>query len=160
MNVAGAATDPNFAGDTRQFGLDQGEPPAMLPRLLMSVLAAFAGSAMILAAIGIYGVMSYSVAQRTREIGVRIALGAESADVLRLVVGRGMALMLGGVVLGLAASLVLSRFLESLLFEVSARDPLMFVLVPIGLAAVALVACYIPARRASRVDPIVALRYE
>ncbi|MCH7825307.1 MAG: hypothetical protein IH849_10930 [Acidobacteria bacterium] len=147
MNVAGAATDPNFAGDTRQFGLDQGEPPAMLPRLLMSVLAAFAGSAMILAAIGIYGVMSYSVAQRTLEIGVRIALGAESADVLRLVVGRGMALMLGGVVLGLASSLVLSRFLESLLFEVSARDPLMFVLVPIGLAAVALVACYIPARR-------------
>ena len=83
-----------------------------------------------------------------------------SLIVLRLVVGRGMALMFGGVVLGLAASLVLSRFLESLLFEVGARDPVTFVLVPVGLAIVALVACYIPARRAARVDPIVALRYE
>ncbi len=131
-----------------------------VPRLLMSVLAVFAGAAMILAAIGIYGVISYGVAQRTREIGVRIALGAKRADVLRLVVGGGMALMSGGIVLGLAASLMLSRFLESLLFEVGARDPVTFVMVPVGLTLVALVACYIPARRAARVDPIVALRYE
>jgi len=131
-----------------------------VPRLLMSVLAAFAGAAMILAAIGIYGVMSYGVAQRIPEIGVRMALGAKSTDVLRLVVGRGMALMFAGIVLGLAASLVLSRFLESLLFEVGAHDPLTFVLVPIILTVVALVACYVPALRASRVDPIVALRYE
>jgi len=131
-----------------------------VPRLLMSVLAAFAGAAMILAAIGIYGVMSYGVAQRIPEIGVRMALGAKSTDVLRLVVGRGMALMFAGIVLGLAASLVLSRFLESLLFEVGAHDPLTFVLVPIVLTVVALVACYVPALRASRVDPIVALQYE
>jgi len=129
-----------------------------VPRLLMSVLAAFAAAAMLLAAIGIYGVMSYNVGQRTQEIGVRIALGADARDVLRMVVGRGMALMLVGVALGLAASLLLSRFLESLLFEISARDPFTFTVVPAALALVALVACYVPAMRASRVDPIVVLR--
>jgi putative ABC transport system permease protein len=129
-----------------------------VPRLLMSVLAAFAAAAMLLAAIGIYGVMSYNVGQRTQEIGVRIALGANARDVLRMVVGRGMALMLGGVALGLGASLLLSRFLESLLFEISARDPFTFTMVPAALALVALVACYVPAMRASRVDPIVVLR--
>ena len=131
-----------------------------VPRLFMSVLAAFAGSAMMLAAIGIYGVMSYSVVQRTREIGVRIALGAEAGDVVRLVVGRGMALMLCGVAIGLVAALAVSRFLDSLLFGVGARDPLTFLLVPIGLIVVAVVACYVPALRACRIDPIIALRYE
>jgi len=129
-----------------------------VPRLLMSVLAAFAGAAMLLAAIGIYGVMSYSVGQRTQEIGVRMALGAETGDVLKLVVGRGLVLMLLGVAIGMAASLLLSRFLESLLFGVSTRDPLTFVVVPVGLMLVALAASYVPALRAARVDPIVALR--
>jgi len=149
LAVAGAATMNDVIAET-----------VAVPRLVMAVLAVFAGSAMLLAAIGIYGVMSYHVGQRTREIGVRIALGADSGSVLRLVVGRGMALMGAGLGVGLVLALVLSRFLESLLFEVSARDPLTFVLVPVVLAAVALLACYLPALRASRVDPIVALRYE
>ena len=129
-------------------------------RLVMALLMGFAGSAMALAAIGIYGVMSYNVEQRTQEIGVRIALDADRSDVLKLVVGKGMWLTLAGVGIGLVASLVLSRFLESLLFEVSATDPWTFVLVPGTLALVSFLASYVPARRASRVDPIVALRYE
>ena len=131
-----------------------------VPRLVMAVLVVFASSAMLLAAIGIYGVMSYHVGQRTQEIGVRLALGADSGSVLRLVVGRGMLLTVAGLVVGLALALALSRFAESLLFEVSARDPLTFVLVPLALVAVAFAACYLPALRAARVDPVVALRSE
>ena len=129
-------------------------------RLSTFLLALFAGLAMLLAAIGIYGVVSYWVSQRTREIGIRTALGAERADILRLVLGRGMLLVGIGVVGGLLASLALTRFLASLLFGVSTHDALTMAAVPVTLGLIALAACYVPARRAARVDPLVALRFE
>jgi len=129
-------------------------------RITMLLLGLFAGLAMVLAGVGIYGVISYSVSQRTHEIGVRMALGAERTDVLWLVVGKGFALTVVGVSAGLAGALALTRFLSSLLFGVRPTDPVIFVGVSLILAAVSLVASYIPARRAARVDPMVALRYE
>jgi putative ABC transport system permease protein len=129
-------------------------------RFNMFLLAILAGLALIMAGAGIYGVMSYSVEQRTHEIGLRLALGAQSRDVLKLVVKRGMTLALMGVALGLGASFALTRLMESLLFGVSATDTVTFALVPLLLMAVALLACYLPARRATKVDPIVALRCE
>jgi predicted permease len=124
------------------------------------LLGVFAAVALALAAVGIYGVIAYAVGQRTREIGIRIALGARRRDIFRLVVGHGMALSLVGVAVGVAASLVLSRFLSSLLYEVSSTDPATFASVVLLLIAVALLACSIPARRATRVDPLNALRHE
>jgi putative ABC transport system permease protein len=129
-------------------------------RLSVILLGLFAALAFMLACVGIYGVISYSVTQRTHEIGVRIALGASTGDILKLVVGQGMRMVAGGLVLGLLASLALTRVMSSLLFNVSATDPATFILVSVLLAAVAFLASYLPARRATRVDPMVALRYE
>jgi putative ABC transport system permease protein len=130
------------------------------PKFLALLLATFSGIALFLAAIGIYGVMAYSVAQRTQEIGVRMALGAQKLHVLRLVFGQGMLMLLIGTVIGVLGAFALTRVMNTLLFEVTATDPLTYAGVIGILTVVALLACYIPARRAAKVDPLVALRYE
>jgi putative ABC transport system permease protein len=130
------------------------------PRFLALLLATFSGIALFLAAIGIYGVMAYSVTQRTQEIGVRMALGARPLHVLRLVFKQGLGMLVIGTLIGLAGAFALTRLMRTLLFEVTATDPLTYVSVIGLLILVALLACYIPARRAAKVDPLVALRYE
>jgi putative ABC transport system permease protein len=129
-------------------------------RITLILLGLFSALALVLAAIGIYGVISYSVAQRTHEIGIRMALGADGGGVLRMILAQGVKIAGAGVVIGLGASFGLTRLMTKLLFSVSAADPLTFAAVAIVLVLVAMLACYIPARRALRVDPIIALRYE
>jgi putative ABC transport system permease protein len=129
-------------------------------RLYMVLLTVFAGAALLLAAVGIYGVMSYSVSQRVNEMGIRIALGAQARDVLMLVMKRGMGVALAGMAIGIAAAFALTRLMSSLLFGVSATDPFAFIAVVATLILVALLACWIPARRATRVDPMTALRID
>ncbi|HXW55044.1 MAG TPA: ABC transporter permease [Candidatus Cybelea sp.] len=129
-------------------------------RFLLLLAGAFAGAALLLATVGIYGLVAHSVGRRTQEIGIRMALGAQRADVLRLVVGEGTRLAGAGVAIGLALSLALTRLISSLLFGITAADPVTFLLVAAVLSAAAILAAYLPARRAMRVDPIVALRYE
>jgi putative ABC transport system permease protein len=130
------------------------------PRFRTWLICIFAALALMLAAVGIYGVMSYSVTQRTNEIGIRVTLGAQSADVFRIIVGEGFRLALVGVGIGFLAALMLTRVLQSFLYGISAFDPLTFSCVAILLTFVGVAAAFFPARRATRVDPIVALRYE
>jgi predicted permease len=129
-------------------------------RFNLVLIGFFAGIALLLATAGVFGVMAYSVSRRTREIGVRVALGARRGDVLAMVLGQGLRTILIGVVIGVAGSLALTRLVQSLLFGVSATDPLTLGFMTLLLTSAALLACYIPARRAARVDPMVALRYE
>jgi ABC-type antimicrobial peptide transport system permease subunit len=141
--------------------MDQVLAGALAPRRLsMILLGVFASLALVLACVGIYGVVSYLVGQRTHEIGVRVALGAQRSDVMRLVLGEGAKLALVGVSAGLAAAFGLTRLMANQLFGVTAHDPLTYAGVAVLLMAVALLACYIPARRAMRLDPVAALRCE
>ena len=174
--VVRTQSDPTqTAGAVRQivFSMDKDQPVAEVrtmeqwlaeslaqARFNTLLLAIFGGVACLLAAIGIYGVMAYAVTQRTNEIGVRMALGAQPQDVLRMVVGQGMKLTLLGVALGIGGAFALTRFLASLLFGVAPTDPVTYAAVALALSVVALAACSVPARRAMRVDPMVALRYE
>jgi ABC-type antimicrobial peptide transport system permease subunit len=138
---------------------EQKEGTLYTERLAATLLTLFGLLALSLAAVGIYGVLSYAVTERTREMGIRLALGASPGDLLRLVVGQGLTLTLTGLVIGVGASIALTRLIAKLLFGVSPTDPLTFVVIPLLLTAVALLAGWIPARRATRVDPLVALRY-
>jgi len=130
------------------------------PRFNMVLLAIFAGLALILASVGIYGVMSYSVTQRTQELGVRMALGAQRRDIFSLVLKQGIILALIGVGIGVAGAIGLSKVLGSVLYGISATDPLTFISVALIMIVVALVACFFPARKATKVDPLTAMRYE
>jgi putative ABC transport system permease protein len=126
----------------------------------MLLLGIFAGIALVLASVGIYGVMNYSVNQRKHEIGIRMAIGAQRSDIMKMIVGQGMLLAAAGVVIGLVAAFFLGRIVEMLLFGVSGRDPMTFIGLPFVLILVSLLASYVPARRATRVDPMIALRAE
>jgi putative ABC transport system permease protein len=129
-------------------------------RFALELLGIFAGVALLLASIGIYGVMAYTFSRRTNEIGIRMAMGAQRGDILRIAVGEGAMIVVFGVTAGLMGSLILTRFLQTMLFDVKPNDPITFAAISGLLAAVTLAACFVPARRATRVDPLVALRHE
>jgi predicted permease len=152
--------DPYIPLSSAKTIVEKMAAPLMPARIAAYVLGAFGILALLLAAIGIYGVMSYAVSTRTQEIGVRVALGAKAADVLKLTIFQGMTLVIVGAVLGIVIALALTKFTRSMLFGLSSADPLTYTTVAVILMFVALLACYIPARRASKIDPIVALRYE
>jgi len=155
-----AAVDPEQAVSNIRTLDDILDEEVVQRRLGATLLTAFAVLALLLASLGIYGILSYFVAQHTPEIGVRLALGASGADILKLVLGRGMTLAFLGVGLGALGSLALTRLMSSLLFGISATDPATFAGAALLLTALALLACYLPARRAVRVDPTIAMRYE
>ena len=141
--------------------MDQLVSDASAERRFQTVLlAVFGGISLFLSLLGLYALMAYSVRQRTAEIGIRMALGAQSRSIVGLILRQGMILWLGGIALGLVCALGVTRWIRSLLFEVQPTDPLTFVAVPIVFCAVAVIACYVPARRATRVDPVISLRYE
>jgi putative ABC transport system permease protein len=152
--------DPNLAVSNVKTMQDVVADSVDQRRATMVLLAIFAGVALVLAAVGIYGVVAYSVTQRTQEIGIRMALGAQQRDVLRMVVGQAALLAIAGVVLGAAGALVFTRWMSDLLFEVPPRDPLTLAGVAAILGLVAVAASYVPGRRAARVDPVIALRAE
>jgi putative ABC transport system permease protein len=151
------SNQPIFDVMTMERRLAESVAPRRFQTLLFGL---FAAVALVIATVGIYGVISYAVSHRTHEIGIRMALGARGADVLRMVIWRGLSLTLVGVALGLMAALALTRVMKSLLFNVSATDPATFALIALLLVGVALIASYIPARRATKVDPLQALRHE
>jgi ABC-type antimicrobial peptide transport system permease subunit len=161
-----AEVDANLPLSNVKTQIEQGDETLRMERLFAKLLTLFGLLAQQLAAIGLFGVMAYAVSQRTREIGIRMALGADRPDVLKMILRQGMTLALIGVVLGLASAYVLTKYLESvldlksMLYGVKVSDPLTYGVIAVGLTLVALMACYIPARRATRVDPMVALRYE
>jgi ABC-type antimicrobial peptide transport system permease subunit len=130
------------------------------PRFYMALLGLFAFISLVLATVGVYGILAFWVTQRTKEIGVHLALGAQQSDVMRIVMGKGFKLTLVGIALGLAGAFILTRVIHSLLYEVSPTDSITFAGLSLLLMSVAILACYIPARRATKVDPMVALRYE
>src|SRR5678815_2319886 len=158
--------DPTLPVTNVKTQVEQADETLRMERLFAKLLTLFAVLAQQLAAIGLFGVLAYTVAQRTHEIGIRMALGANRANVMKMIVKQGMTLVLLGVILGLAGAYVLTKYLESwislskMLFGVKVSDPLTYGLIALLLTLVALIACYIPARRATKVDPLVALRYE
>ena len=160
MRGAVRQMDPNLAVFQARSMEDLLASSVAQPRFRTMLIVAFAAAALVLAVIGLYGVLAYSVAQRTQEIGVRVALGASAGDVLKLVIGQGMRLAILGAVIGIAASFFLARLIEKLLFGVKPWDALAFALTPLLLLAVTFIATYLPARRALRIDPLVALRSE
>ena len=155
-----AAADPQVIITNIETTDQQVAAALKTPRFNLLLLGIFAVTALFLASVGLYGVISYAVTQRTHEIGIRMALGAQPRSIFRFVIGQGLLLTVIGIVIGIGAALAATRLLSSMLFGVSASDPLTIAGIALLLTGVALLACYLPARRATKVDPIIALRYE